>query len=277
MTSSGPVFAHEPRLGHDRYCAEIVEQTRLLRQTLTGADLGARVPTCPDWSLRELAVHVGGAHRWVHETVRTRAAEEPAEETVPGFHGPGDDTPQALDGWLAEGADLLAGTLRTAGPGTRVWSWASPQNAAFWARRMTHETVIHRADAHGAVPGTTYEVAPEVAADCIDEWLDILTDPVNEDDEDLLELRLRPGTSLHLHATDGPEALEGTDAEWSIELTPDGISWRRAHRRATVAVRGPLTDVLRVFHRRLPPGTDRIEVLGDADVLHLWLESTRWG
>ncbi|EST21816.1 hypothetical protein N566_27080 [Streptomycetaceae bacterium MP113-05] len=263
-----------PRLDHSRYCAEILDQTRLLRRTLEGADLAATVPTCPEWSLRELAVHVGGAHRWVHDIVRTRATEEVEEESVPGFHGPGADSPGALDAWLAEGAELLVAALREAGPDARLWSWSSRPNAGFWARRMTHETVIHRFDAAGAVPGTPYEVAPEVAADCVDEWLDILTDPVNADDEDLHTLRARAGDSLHLHATDAPD---GVDAEWLIEFTDTGISWSRTHTKATVALRGPLTDLLRVFHRRLPADADSVQVLGDTTLLDLWLESTRWG
>ncbi|MDQ1035882.1 hypothetical protein QFZ75_002298 [Streptomyces sp. V3I8] len=50
-------------LGHDRHCDEVVGPTALLRAHLTGADLGATVPTCPDWTLRQLAVHVGESHR----------------------------------------------------------------------------------------------------------------------------------------------------------------------------------------------------------------------
>ncbi len=282
MTSTEPAGPRAaPRLDHARYCAEIVEQTRLLREALTGADLSAQVPTCPDWSLRELAVHLGGAHRWAREMVREGVTEELPEEDVPGFDGPDDDTPQALDAWLAEGAELLAGTLREAGAGARVWSWSPQQDAGFWARRMANETVIHRADAAGAVPGAVYEVAPEVAADCIDEWLWILCVAADEGDEELRELRPRAGDSLHLHATDGPDAdggtEAGTDAEWLIELTADGFTWHRTHGKATVAVRGPLTDLLRVFHRRLPAGTERVEVLGDAALLRLWLDCTSWG
>lgn len=267
----------DPRLAHARYCDEILEQTRLLRQTLTGADLTAKVPTCPEWSLRDLAVHVGGSHRWADEIIRTRATEEPPEEGVPGFGGPDEETPEALDAWLAEGAELLAGALREAGADAPVWSWAARQEAGFWARRMTHETVIHRADACAAVPAAAYEVAPQVAADCIEEWLDILTDPVNADDPELGELRKRAGDTLHLHATDGPDALAGTDAEWLIELTDAGPAWRRTHDKATVAVRGPLTDIMRVFHRRLPAEAPHVEVLGDAGLLRLWLEVTSWG
>lgn len=263
-------------IDHERYCAALVHQTELLRKTLPGADLTARVPTCPDWTLRELAVHVGGAHRWAAEIVRTRALEEVPEESVPGFDGPaaagGTDDAAALDQWLAEGASLLAAALREAGPQGAAWTWAGPPHAGFWARRMTHETVIHGADAC-LTTGTGFEVAPDIAADCLDEWLEILTDPSQEDDEELRQLRTRAGRSIHLHATDTAPADE---AEWLIELGADGIHWRRAHGKATVALRGPLTDVLRVFYRRLPPDSARVEVLGDAGLLDFWLERANW-
>ncbi len=90
-------------LSYDRYCDEILVQTDALRATLKGADLAATVPSCPDWTLRQLAVHVGGAHRWVGEIVRGRATEDVPEEKVPGFEGPAADGPKALDAWLAEG------------------------------------------------------------------------------------------------------------------------------------------------------------------------------
>ncbi|HEY9437187.1 MAG TPA: maleylpyruvate isomerase N-terminal domain-containing protein, partial [Streptomyces sp.] len=94
-------------LPYDRYCDEILAQTGALRAAVSGADLTAGVPTCPDWNLRDLVVHVGGAHRWMGEIVRTRAAEEVPDERVPGFGGPeGEDRddPAALDAWLADGA-----------------------------------------------------------------------------------------------------------------------------------------------------------------------------
>ena len=81
-----------------------------------------------------------------------------------------------------------------------------------------------------------------------------------------------PAGSIHLHATDtGPEV----PSEWLIELGSPTFTWRHAHERATAAVRGPVTDVLRVAYRRLPPDADGIEVLGDREVLDGWLERMR--
>lgn len=135
---------------------------------------------------------------------------------------------------------------------------------------MTHETVVHRVDAALTV-GAEYRLAPELAADTIDEWLDIVT-YVQAAKLAPAAAELRgPGRSIHLHATDAP------GAEWLIELGEDGVSWRRGHEKATVALRGPLTDVLGVFYRRLPADSPRVEVLGDAELLDFWLQRASFG
>lgn len=262
-------------LAHDRYCDEIAHQVAQLRSVVTsGADLSGTVPTCPDWSLEDLVRHMGRALRWVEFIVRTRAQEEVPEERVPGFAGPGvRGDAGALDAWLAESGEQAVVSLRQAGPDTKVWSWAGVLNSGFWARRMAHEITVHRADATLAA-GLPYEVAPEVAADAIDEWLQIVefvqrTVPHDE----VSELR-GPGRTIHLHATDtGP----GLDAEWLVELTEDGITWRRGHEKATVALRGPLTSVLLAFYRRLPLDARELEVLGDRELLEFWLRRATFG
>lgn len=262
-------------LAHDRYCDEIVHQVGLLREVMTsGADLAATVPTCPDWSLEELLRHMGGALRWVELLVRTRAEEEIPEERVPLGGGPeawGDAA--ALDAWLAETGRMLGATLREAGPDAKVWAWAGIPNAGFWARRMTHELTVHRADATLAA-GLPYEVAPDVAADAIDEWLQIVEFVQRTAPHDAARELRGPGRSIHLHATDtGPEV----NAEWVVELTEDVLVWHRGHEKATVALRGPLTAVLLAFYRRLPLDSAEVEVLGDRDLLEFWLERATFG
>ncbi|MDX2934288.1 maleylpyruvate isomerase family mycothiol-dependent enzyme [Streptomyces ipomoeae] len=262
-------------LAHDRYCDEIAHQVGLLRSVVTsGADLSITVPTCPDWTLEQLVRHVGGALRWVELTVRTRAEEEISEERVPGFGGPeGEGDAGALDVWLAETGEMLVGALREAGPDAKVWGWAGVLNAGFWARRMTHEITVHRADAALAA-GLRYEVAPDVAADAIDEWLEIIQWAQRTLPKDPARESRRPGSSIHLHATDNTPDV---NAEWFIDLSGDVVAWRRGHEKATVALRGPLTEVLLAFYRRLPPDGGRLEVLGERDVLDSWLERSTFG
>jgi len=263
-------------LGHDRYCDAIELQVRRLRDVVIsdGTDLSATVPTCPDWTLEQLVRHTGSALRWVELIVRTRAQENIPEDKVPLGQGPeAEGDPAALDAWLAETGEMLVTALREAGPDTKVWAWAGVLNSGFWARRMTHELVIHRADATLAA-GLPYEVEPDVAADAIDEWLEIIEFVQRARlHEAAVELR-GPGRSIHLHATDAPAEL---NAEWVVELTDEGVTWRRGHEKATVALRGPLTDVLLGFYRRLPLDGGRLEVLGDRELLDFWLERATFG
>ncbi|OIJ91101.1 hypothetical protein BIV25_30730 [Streptomyces sp. MUSC 14] len=262
-------------LAHDRYCDEIAHQVTQLRAVVTsGADLSATVPTCPDWSLEDLVRHMGGALRWVDTLVRTRAQENVPPERVPLAGGPekrGDAA--ALDEWLARTGDLVVGALREAGPDTPVWAWAGVLNSGFWARRMAHEITVHRADATLAA-GLPYEVGPDIAADALDEWLEIVQWAQRTLPEDPARDLRRPGGTVHLHATDTEAAL---DAEWLIDLGDEVIAWRRGHEKAAVALRGPLTSVLLALYRRLPLDSPGLEVLGERELLEFWLARATFG
>lgn len=263
-------------LAHEEYCAAIESETALLRATLRGGDLGRKVPSCPEWTLNDLAVHVGQAHRWAAEMVRRPDDAELPDDAahVPDY----DPAPGAeeLDAWLASGARLLAGRLREAGPDVPMWSWWSAKRSGFWARRMAQETLVHRADAAlGA--GQPFEATPVLAANAVDEWLDLVTDAEQvAGDPDLHEL-LGTGQTLRLRADD-TAAVPDLDPEWVIVRHPDRVEWRRGPARAEgdgdVTLRGSLTDVLQVLMRRLPPDSDRVEVLGDRALLDHWLART---
>jgi len=258
-------------LGHDRYCDEVITQTDLLQEVLKGADLSVIVPTCPDWTLAQLVRHIGGNLRSAEMAVRTGTAVVEPGKQVPEVAGPAGDDPGPLKAWLTEGAARFAETLRQAGPAAQAQVWVVQQSTAFWARRAALDLVIHRADAAGTVHAD-YTVAPEVGADAIDELLELISDPqVAASSPRLAELR-GPGKSIHLHATDTEPGLA---AEWLIELGADGFTWRRGHDKATVALRGPLADVLLVFYRRLPAASERVEVLGEAALLDFWLDRVR--
>ncbi|MFB4277950.1 maleylpyruvate isomerase family mycothiol-dependent enzyme [Nonomuraea sp. MTCD27] len=250
-------------LGFERCCDEIVTQTDLLRSHVKNADMTAPVPTCPGWNLGRLLRHLGGHHRWAETVVRTRATEPVPDDVLNDVSAYTDEDAAVLDSWLAEGAERLAETLREAGPDVRVWSPADEQatdrSPRFWARRTTHETVVHRADAALAV-GADYAVAEEVARDGLEEWLHFSTVP--EAYEGVPGL-LGPGHTLHFHA-------DGAAGEWLVDLTGEAPSWRHAHEKAAVAARGPITDLLLYVYNRPAPG---IELIGDTALLELWRQS----
>lgn len=253
----------------DRLYAGIRESTARLAGIVAAADEGTRIPTCPDWSLRQLATHVGRAQRWAAEIISRRSAEAVAFRDVPDGRIP--DDPAARPGWLNAGAARLIDTV-SGGPAERVWTFIGPRAASFWGRRMAHETAVHTADAELAT-GRPVAMAADLAADGIDEWLMLLSqDPDQAQREHQGGPALREtGQTLHLHATD--EGLEGA-GEWLITRTPSGLSVEPGHAKADAAVRGPAAGLLLVLLRRLPPDAPGTEVLGDAGVLTHWLEHT---
>lgn len=261
-------------LDYDHYCAEIVTQTDLLRSDIESADLTTPVLTCPDWNLGQLLRHLGGAHRWVETVARTRATERPSTKQVRDVSGYTDEDPAVLDPWLAEGAAQVADSLRTAGPDAEMWTLLPEMTPLFWARHMTHETLIHRADAALAL-GAEFTVEEEVALDAIQAWMDLGSLPqifnVYPERRELLG----PGRTLHFHATDtAPDAA----AEWLIDLTGDTIRSSTDVRMSKVAVtmRGRLTDLLLVIYRRRPAHRENVEILGDVQLLDFLLERVRY-
>ncbi|MFI5067457.1 MAG: maleylpyruvate isomerase family mycothiol-dependent enzyme [Streptosporangiales bacterium] len=247
----------------DRYHAEITGSTAALAALASQDDLARPVPTCPGWTLRQLITHVGRAQRWAAEIAATRSAEFIPFRSVPEGRLP--DDPAQRPGWLRDGAALLIATVSEAGDAT-VWALGRKRPAGFWARRMAHETAVHRADAEITV-GVPPVIAGDLAADGIDEWLTELSAPA-DGEPDLRSAALPAGQSLHVHAADVP------GGEWLVRHGEDGITVRREHGHADVALRGPASALLLVLLRRLPPDDPAVQVLGDQQVLRDWLAGT---
>jgi uncharacterized protein (TIGR03083 family) len=257
-----------PEVSVERFCAEIDASTATIAGLAGSLNLTQRVPTCPDWTLRELAIHVGRAHRWAAAIVGTRSAEFIPFRSVPDGKFPAG--PAERDAWLRAGAARLIDTVQAAGS-EPVWAFGEMRPASFWARRMAHETAVHRADAEIAV-GRTPDLAAELAADAIDEWLGDLSGLFDAADGPDPRLAALPaGCSLHVHATDG--GLDGA-GELTVRSTPSGVTVERGHAKGDVALRGPAARILLVLVRRLPPDDPSVEVLGDPAALSRWLEHT---
>ena len=257
----------------ERYYAEITASTQSLGALVDGADLTLRVPTCPDWTLRQLATHVGRVQRWAAEIVSTRSAQPVNFRDVPDGRIP--DDPAEHAGWLRAGAGRLTAALGQAGD-VPVWAFGRQRPASFWARRMTHETTVHAADAQIAVSGaqgqpTAPAIAADVAADGIDEWLTELS-AAGDGATDPRAAGLAEGESLHVHAADVPD---GT-GEWLVAHDPAGIMVRRVYDKGTVALRGGASDLLLVLLQRLPPATPSVQLHGDPAVLRRWLDNNQF-
>jgi uncharacterized protein (TIGR03083 family) len=248
----------------DRLEAGLRESTARLADVVASTDESVRIPTCPDWSLRQLATHVGRGQRWAGEMVERRVTEMLPHREAPDGKLPND--PAARPGWLIAGADRLADAVKRAGT-EPVWTFAGMAPSRFWLRRMTHETIVHSADAELAV-GREVVVPADVAVDGIDEWFEMV---YGDGESNGQPLPLDQGKSLHVHATD--DGLDGT-GEWLVTCTASGLAIEAGHAKADVALRGPAGALLLVLVRRLPASTPGVEVLGDASVLTEWLART---
>ena len=253
-----------PAISTERLYGEITGSAATLAGLIDGTDLTRPVPTCPEWTMRELVTHVGRAHRWATAMVTARAAKPLPFREIPGGKLPGDQRGQ-MD-WLSAGAAGLVDAVRAAGD-AQVWTHLGLGPAGYWARRMAHETAVHRADGQIAL-GQRPQIDAATAADGIGEWLGFLATPgTGEDPPSLGALH---GKVLHLHVTD-----EGvSDGEWMIRPAQDGITVEPGHGRGDVAVRGPASDMLLVLMRRFPVSDPSVEVLGDAALLDALLAET---
>lgn len=250
-------------ISQDRLDAGLRESTARLAGIVADEPETLPIPTCPEWTLRQLATHVGRGQRWAAEIVTRR--EPIALRDTPDGRLP--DDPEERPDWLNAGASRLIDAVRASGT-EPVWTFFGMRPAAFWARRILHEATVHLADAELAA-GREIRFPLDLAVDGIDEWLWFtVTDP------DFQPPPLRDeGQTLHVHATD--EGLDGA-GEWLVRRTASGLALERGHARADVAVRGPAALVFLGLLRRLPLAPPGVQVLGDEALLGYWLENTQF-
>lgn len=252
-------------LSNDQLLAEVTSSTAVLAALIDGADLTRQVPTCPEWTLRQLITHVGRVHRWAARNIAAQAAEPVPFREVPGGRLP--DDPREHPRWLTDGAALAAREVRAAGP-EPIWTPAGMLPGAAWARRMAHETAVHRADGQITF-GQQPVIDPVMATDGIDEWLSLLARHGATGDGQAGALS--GGRTLHIHTTDGGPGAAG---EWLVRAGPGGLTVEPRHGKGDVAVRGPACPLLLMLVRRVSPDTPGVEVLGDRALLDAWLAAT---
>lgn len=238
--------------------AALLEQTRSFGELIRGADPSTPVPTCGEWTLKQLFRHVGRGNRWCTQIIAERRTE-PLDPREVRDGKPPDDLDAAID-WLNEGAQLLIDTVERTGH-VKVWTFLGPHLPGWWIRRRVHEQLVHRADAELAL-GREFTVPAELAVDGISEWIDLAI---------AQHAPLARGQTLHLHATD--DGL-GPTGEWTITHDEDGVSWSHAHGKGDVAVRGTVADLLLGITRRRSAAEAHLEIHGDAELWDAWLAGT---
>ena len=210
------------------------------------------VPSCPDWSVRDLVGHVGTVHAWVLACLASAPDERPR------FGKTGGPPAEGLIDWYVAVHRELGDAMETPDLDHIVPSWAGPVPVRWWLRRQAHEVAVHRWDgelAHG-VPAP---IDAPLAVDGIDEFLDVFVPR--------LGAKLAgSGETMHLHATD-------IDGEWLVKRAADGSQTTRGHAKGDVALRGTASDLLLLLWGRR--SADDLETFGDTSVFASWQENAK--
>jgi uncharacterized protein (TIGR03083 family) len=251
-------------LDHPDHVAAADREIDDLLAALGAGPLAVPVPTCPAWTAADLTRHVGYfCTRW-RDHLRGGDYEQrarPEDVTAPA----GDDA--AALAWLRGLADELLHELRSTPADTPVWSWyPANRTARFAARRCAHELAVHRHDAQTA-RGTAAPIAPPLAVDGIDEMLEALWRP-------RYVKGVAAGQTVHLHGTDDPDELGGSQAEWLVRLEADGPVVIREHAKGDLALRGSASDLELLLYGRPPLG--EVQKFGDETILDLWFSVFRF-
>jgi uncharacterized protein (TIGR03083 family) len=123
-----------------------------------GSRAAPAVPSCPEWVVTDLVLHLGMVHRLVARVVSERMQQPPARGDrswrgpagewaswlPPGRAPRQDPVPARLLDWFGAGAAQLAERFRAAEPGERVWTWSPDHSVGFWQRMQAIEAAVHR-------------------------------------------------------------------------------------------------------------------------------------
>ncbi len=130
---------------------------------LTG-DTSAPVRSCGDWTLHDLAEHLGRQNLWVV----TAVTEQRGDYAGP----PAPRAPGALAPWFDGTSSALLEVLEQ-DPEHPAWTIYPPPTVGFWRRRRALETLVHRWDAQNAL-GRAGRLDPALAADGVAEVIDTM-------------------------------------------------------------------------------------------------------
>jgi uncharacterized protein (TIGR03083 family) len=249
-------------LPYEAYGEAIGSAATVLRNNAGAAGLDAPVPTCPEWTVRDLVVHVGMVHRWATDVVEGRGMGDGDDHAAAG------ESATDLLEWFDEGATALLQTLSTAPADLDVPFFLkdAPDPRVAWCRRQAHETTVHAVDAMAARlrrPPAVGEVwfGDELALDGIDE---LLTGFLPRS-----KVRLRSDEPYRIHV-----APEGADREWTVLVSTDPPTTTRSAPEGPEPVRlriagAPRAAYLGLWNRGEPNAS------GDLAAADQWKELMR--
>lgn len=239
--------------------AAVIESEAARILAAYAANPAGKVPWSDRWSVNTVARHVAGAHHVIAQVIEDRpTADYGRIETL--------DPPPKGDprfpAWFAAGTEALVTQCRTAPPEDVCWTPHPLVDGTvrYHTRRIAHDTLVHRWDAEAGAGITGPAMDPVVAADAVDEYLDVFV-----------------SASRAIHGSPaGPAvrvACTDTDGDWYLDLAEAGR--RTVHREpidVALTLRGEAEALLVLLWGRLDAESAGVGVDGDPDVLARWTE-----
>ena len=240
-------------LTFQRYLDELRRQGQLLRDSAHQPPLQAAVPSCPGWTVSRLVGHVTKVHHWASWILGGHPREE--------FRFATPEDSQLFELYDAGLAEAVA-SLRAAPDALAVWTITpAPSAKLFWARRLAHETAIHRVDADLAAGYGVRGFDLDFAVDGIAE---LLTSSAARFDRSGLP---PGGRTISLTPLD-------SNASWTLSIGPDVLGCRpMASDDADLAVFGLAENLYRWVWNRA--GDDEVALRGDLGLADRWRQDFR--
>jgi uncharacterized protein (TIGR03083 family) len=227
----------------------IEERSAAFRDAISAApSLQEPVPTCPDWTVLDLAQHLGSVHlNWAAIVSEGPMGNGPdGDESSDLADLPSDR--DAVLRWSAHSTDELLGELSGAGPDRHCWTWwgdsQSPQTTGAVARHQLVEAAVHTYDAQ-ACSAAGQPLPPEVALDGIAEFLSTSC----------------ASTAAWPHAPATVDFLAEEGAAWRLSLSANGAGVRPLDQlvatsdSAYASLRGGASAVLLALYGRVDLGS----------------------
>jgi len=239
-----------------------------------GFEAAPAVPSCPEWVMTDLVLHLGVVHRYVARVIRERMQQPPDYDDLSwlgltsewaGWLSPAGaprqlPVPAALPDWFHAGAADLQQLFSAADPGERVWTWSADHSAGFWRRMQAIEAAVHRWDAENAV-GEAGPIDAALAADAVGQSLEIMA-PMRR-----ARVKAPPGRGerFSFRRADGPET-------WAVRFDGDAMLAGEAeqHGHDGVQISGSASDLALFLWQRPVSGT--LDVQGDTSLLSRYFD-----
>jgi uncharacterized protein (TIGR03083 family) len=150
------------------YVTLISSFSNRIADLVTSENASLKVPSCPEWNLLDLALHLGEVHEFWAANIREGNIEHPWE----GVRAEPEHSVNSIS-WCREQTKSMLAAMSEFSIDRPCWTWwEEPRTAGAVARHQVQEAAIHCWDAENTV-GKANPIPLEVARDGIAEYLHV--------------------------------------------------------------------------------------------------------